>query len=59
LRYLILNFHYFRSHCTRVQTQFKMVFANISTLFEVEGRIALVTGGSSGLGFMIAQVKKL
>jgi hypothetical protein len=29
--------------------------ASISNLFDVQGRIALVTGGSSGLGFMIAE----
>lgn len=29
---------------------------NVSNLFDVGGRIALVTGGSSGIGLMIAEV---
>jgi hypothetical protein len=28
----------------------------ISTLFSVKGYVAVVTGGSSGLGFMVARV---
>lgn len=33
-----------------------MVSVDVSRLFGVTGRVALVTGGSSGIGFMIAQV---
>lgn len=32
---------------------------SIPNLFSVKGRVALVTGGSSGVGFMIAKVKRL
>ena len=32
---------------------------DVSTLFGVAGRVALVTGGSSGLGLMIAKVLSL
>ena len=33
-----------------------MESADIANLFDVKGRVALVTGGSSGIGFMISQV---
>lgn len=33
-----------------------MATTAIPNLFDVAGRIALVTGGSSGIGMMIAQV---
>jgi NAD(P)-dependent dehydrogenase (short-subunit alcohol dehydrogenase family) len=32
---------------------------SIADMFGVKGRVALVTGGSSGIGFMIAQVSFL
>jgi len=36
-----------------------MLSLNVAELFGVKGRIALVTGGSSGVGLMIAKVKGL
>lgn len=33
-----------------------MSTVDVSTLFGVKGRVAVVTGGSSGIGFMIAKV---
>jgi hypothetical protein len=32
---------------------------DVVSLFGVKGRVAVVTGGSSGVGFMIAKVKRL
>lgn len=34
----------------------KMDALSAQKLFSVKGRVALVTGGSSGIGFMIAKV---
>jgi hypothetical protein len=36
-----------------------MLSLNVAELFDVKGRVALVTGGSSGVGLMIAKVKGL
>ena len=33
-----------------------MVSTEVNNLFSVRGRVALVTGGSSGIGLMIAKV---
>jgi hypothetical protein len=33
-----------------------MASTEVSTLFSVEGRVALVTGGTSGIGLMISKV---
>lgn len=33
-----------------------MSTVEVSTLFGVKGRVAVITGGSSGIGFMIAKV---
>lgn len=33
-----------------------MASTEVSTLFSVKGRVALVTGGTSGIGLMIAKV---
>lgn len=33
-----------------------MSSVEVSTLFGVKGRVAVITGGSSGIGFMIAKV---
>ena len=35
-----------------------MATLNVGDLFNVRGRIALVTGGTSGIGFMIASVRE-
>jgi len=34
-----------------------MAETEMSNLFEVKGRVALVTGGSSGIGLMVAKVR--
>jgi NADP-dependent 3-hydroxy acid dehydrogenase YdfG len=36
-----------------------MSSVDIARLFGVSGRVAVVTGGSSGLGFMICKVRTL
>lgn len=33
-----------------------MISTEINTLFSVRGRVALITGGTSGIGLMIAKV---
>lgn len=42
-----------------IEAIIKMSSVNISNLFNVKGRTALVTGGSSGVGFMISKVGPL
>jgi short-subunit dehydrogenase involved in D-alanine esterification of teichoic acids len=34
-----------------------MASLNVSDLFNVKGRVAVVTGGSSGIGLMISKVR--